>query len=278
MNLDFIKQKIMLSPLASYVKQVEANGQLLRLSKQGSKIANNSTVYSISPYKTGTTFLSTCFDKKVARHEPLQYLSLKGLNKDFDSLFLRRLNTLNLKLECSGFFSAYVDELANHRIAKNLIYLCIVRKPSSWVSSVINYWGRSKYVMKRYDFINELFWVPKTGVDFKRFFSLDAAEQELEVNKLLDFYMDFTKKTVQLDNVIYIPLGQLSSYALALGDLIDERPNFNRAWKRTNNDKTYIYENSEVDSEYNKLIVSLAKSSDVSDTGIQNLRNVHLSR
>ena len=256
-TLNAIKQKVMLSPMAVPAKRIEAFLQKKQLHKANDRILANGTVYCISPYKTGTTFIASCFNGQIAAHEPLQYLSLKELSVDFNNFFLRRLNTLNLKLECSGFLSGYVEELATHSVAKELTYLCVTRKPTSWVTSVINYWGRSQYVMKRYDFINELFWIPKAGVDLKDFFSMKEEAQEVAIHKLLHFYMDFTKKTEQLQNLIYMPLNKLDSHMASIGEIINEPPSISKAWKRKNNNKMFNYENQKVDAEYELLISTL---------------------
>lgn len=256
----FIKRKIMTSPLAVMAKKIEAYFQLRGMTKEDSKILGHRTIYCISPYKTGTTYISTCFNNDIALHEPMQYASLTELNKDFDALFLKRLNTLNLKLECSGFWSGYIDELAKHKFAKDLTYICVVRRPSSWVTSVVNYWSRSRHVLERYDFINDLFWKPKAGVDIRTILSSDEVDREASIKKLLDFYMDFTRQTRKLDGVVYIHLNELRDYMPAIGDLIDEKPNFDSAWRRENKGKSFVYVNPEIDKEYEELIESFTKN------------------
>lgn len=182
----------MSSPFAKIAKRVEGYYQLRGVNKVNDKILDNMTIYTISPYKTGTTYLSSCFDQTVSKHEPMQYLSLLQLEWYFDHFFVSRLNTLNLKLECSGFWSGYIDELVTHEVAKDLFYICILRDSSSWATSVINYWCRSTYVLQRFDFINELFWKPKTGVDVRKVLSSNDSERDEMINKLLGFYLDFT--------------------------------------------------------------------------------------
>ncbi|GAA4279827.1 hypothetical protein [Gaetbulibacter aestuarii] len=91
MSLTSIKGKLLQSPLARVSKEVEAALHYLKiLSKKGHAIKNHKTLYCISPYKTGTTFLAACYDHSISRHEPMQYCTLKHIDKHFDSFFIKR--------------------------------------------------------------------------------------------------------------------------------------------------------------------------------------------
>lgn len=165
-----IKRYILKTPFGKFAKNIEARILYAKMVfVKDSEIINHKTVYCISPYKTGTTYLASCFNLDMSKHEPIKHMSLKNLEKDFDSFFIKRLNHLNLKLECSGFWSAYINELAHNKIAKDLDYICILRAPSSWVASVINYWHDPERLKLRFQFGNELFWKKKVGVDLLEF-------------------------------------------------------------------------------------------------------------
>ena len=113
-----IKYHLLRTPIAKSLKNIQARLLYARLPPLKSKIERK-TVYSISPYKTGTTYLASCFSEEVVKHEPLHHLSLKMLDENFDSFFVRRMKHLNLKLECSGFMSAYLNKLVKNEIAKD---------------------------------------------------------------------------------------------------------------------------------------------------------------
>ncbi|WP_350288805.1 hypothetical protein [uncultured Croceitalea sp.] len=215
------------------------------------------TVYCISPYKTGTTYLARCFSSEISVHEPLHYLSLKLLNKNFDSFFARRMKHLNLKLECSGAWSAYVNELAQNEIAKDLEYICIIRTPSSWVASVINYWN-TKLKQYKFEFVNELFWKKKVGVDLFEFqFGMDTKKNQEIIDKLIQFYFDFTKNTSLLKNVTYIKLKEIDKNLPYVENLINEISTTSNSYKNKSKEKLFVYENKSIDADYELLMVKL---------------------
>jgi len=69
------------------------------------------------------TYLASCFIPEISQHETLHHVTLKYQDKIFDGFFAKRMNHLNLKLECSGFLNAYVQELSENAIAKDLEYI-----------------------------------------------------------------------------------------------------------------------------------------------------------
>lgn len=225
--------------------------------KENHKILDNRTVYCISPYKTGTTFLASSFDKGVSQHEALHYTSMRKLNEDFERFFVRRLNSLNLKLECSGFLSAYVDELAQNKITKDLTYICVLRKPSSWVTSAVNHHQIVKAHNQHYFWGNELFWKEHADVDLANFFTYDETEKLRAAERLMTFYMNFTRKTERLKNVHYVWIKDLQDFLPELGKMINESVKIESSKKNKASIRKFVYENEEMDAAYEQLVDKL---------------------
>lgn len=249
-----LKQFIYRTPFAKMAKDAEAMFQYARYINQPLHIKGHKTVYCISPYKTGTTFLATSFDKSVAQHEPDQYLAIKKIDKNFNKFFVQRMNKLNLKLECSGFWSGYIDQLANHDIAKELDYLCVLREPSSWITSSINFWNRPYTRSMYFEYECELFWKPKYGLDPRDFYKGSKENQKEIIDKLIKFYFDFTESTLKLKNVHYIKLKDLKGSLNQIGELIGEKPQITNSFMRKAKEKNFVYRDEELDRKYNELI------------------------
>lgn len=247
-----IKRILLKTPLARTLKEIEAQlHSIYMCQSSASVITGNKTVYCISPYKTGTTFLATSYKKDIAKHEPMQYFTLKNIDGDFDVFFLKRMNTLNLKLECSGFLSAYVDELNRNQLTRTLNYICVTRPPSKWIMSVVNYWASLDDL--NYDYINELFWKQKVGVDLKNFMQKKENEKQLILSRLTDFYFSFTKKASMLPNIMFIDISQLTSYLGVLDEILGEK-HVNAANRRENSVRVFNYANEEDDNRYKSFI------------------------
>ncbi|WP_178988456.1 hypothetical protein [Winogradskyella schleiferi] len=256
-QIDRIKNYLLGTPLAVLLREIQATVVKYKIINSDKELKNNNTVYCISPYKTGTTYLASCFNSTISQHEPIHYFSLKHLDQDFDSLFGKRLNYLNLKLECSGFWSVYLDELANHEIAKDLQYICVLRLPSKWINSVINYWYDPELEFS-FDMVNELFWKPKVGVDLRSFdFGIETEHNEQIIERLIEYYFDFTRKTALLKNIKYIRLKHLDQNLSSVGSLIKESYNKNNSWQRKAKRKIFVYNNDLIDKEYNALVSKL---------------------
>ncbi|BAO75403.1 hypothetical protein WPG_1173 [Winogradskyella sp. PG-2] len=242
--------------LAKPIKELQALKHYLALNNYSSKtVKEHQTIYCISPYKTGTTFLAAAYNKEIAQHEPMQYLSLKFFEKKFDTFFIKRLNTLNLKLECSGFFSAYIKELTQHKLAKNFEYIVITRKPSSWINSVVNYWAKLDYLQN--DYINTYYWKRKVGVDLLNFKHKSESEKHIILDQLASFYFDFTRQSGQLKNITYVNLHDVVDYVKILDTKINEKAQVRNDKRRINTEKYYTYENDKLDEEYAQLILEL---------------------
>ena len=256
MKLDKIKSKLLQTPIAKSLKEIEAKLQRIKvLFSRSNSIKNNRTLYCISPYKTGTTFLAYCYDQKISQHEPMHYYTLKNIDNNFDTFFIKRLNALDLKLECSGFLSVYIDQLSKNKITKDLSYVCILRKPSAWINSVLNYWPNLEYL--KFDYINTYFWENKVGVDLLRFHDKNQKEKEEIIDKLLDFYFNYLKETKKLKNIDYYDLLDLDKNLPKIDEQINEKSVINKSKTRKNKKKPFNYQNPEVDLKYLELIKTL---------------------
>lgn len=254
-----IKHYLMKSPFAENIKDIQAKILYAKIPPLKSGIGRK-TAYCISPYKTGTTYLASSFDPEISQHEPLHHVSLKYLDKDFEGFFARRMNHLNLKLECSGFWSAYVKELAENDIGKDLEYICILRPPSSWVSSVINHWHKPNKFDFNFEYTLELFWKIKVGVNIHELqIGKDTEKNQEIINKLIQFYFDFTKKTSLLKNLTYIRLKEMDNSLPLVESLINETSVIKDRWKREGKYKPFVYKNQSVDKEYELLTAKLIK-------------------
>jgi hypothetical protein len=250
------QERLMNSFLARPIKEVQAlKDYITLLTKPSDTVTGHQTFYCISPYKTGTTFLAAAYSRDIAQHEPMQYLSLKTFDKKFDTFFIKRLNALNLKLECSGFFSAYIDELVQHKLAKDFEYIIITRKPSAWINSVVNYWAKLDYLQN--DYINTYYWKKKVGVDLLNFKHKSESEQKLILEQLASFYFDFTRKSSQLKNVSYVDLHDVVNYVKILDAKIDEKAHIRNDKRRVNATKYYNYKNDKLDEEYKVMVMEL---------------------
>jgi len=256
-SLTKIKSVIFNSPFAKQAKYLQYLGHKFEINRQEeNRIKGNKTIYCISPYKTGTTFLSSGFNENVVPHEPLHYFSLKGLDENFHSMFIKRLNYLNLKLEVSGFLSLYVDKLMENDLIKDLHFISILRKPSDWVNSAVNYW---KDLGTNYDYINELYWKEKIGVDIVNFSSKSKEEQEQDLNRMGDFYLKYTEASFKIKNIDHVHIKDLENYikkdlSLRLKEEVIEENFFRRA--NTKKDKKYSIK--KYDDMYEVLIADKA--------------------
>jgi hypothetical protein len=187
----------------------------------------------------------------------MHYTSVKKINQDFERFFVRRLNSLNLKLECSGFFSAYVEKLAQNEIAKDLTYICVLRKPSSWVTSVVNHFQIVKEYGQYYNWENELFWKKHVGVNLANFFMSDESEKLQVVEKLIEFYLSFTRKTEKLKNVNYVWIKYLQGFLITVGQLIGEEAKLENCKKNKTLVRKFIYKNKKIDAAYEQLTCEL---------------------
>lgn len=260
-----IKKFIIRTPLHKIALKIKETKVAREWVKENKQILGHKTIYSISPYKTGTTYLASSFDDSISQHESMHYTSMKKLNQDFDGYFVRRLNSLNLKLECSGFLSAYIDQIAQNEIAKDLTYICVLRKPSSWVTSAVNHHQIVKGAKQHYFWGNELFWKKHVGVDLGNFLMLNENEKMVAAEKMTEFYLAFTEKTKKLKNVKYVWLKDLQDFLPELEKMIDEKAKPENSEKNKASLKRYVYKNDKVDAAYERLIRELPVESNLNE-------------
>src|SRR5690554_4116633 len=107
--IDKLRHKIAYSKLHEPIMRLISQGVGLRI--KASKSIQYPTIYVVSPYKTGTTYLDSLWSDKISRHEPFHFYSLQCLSENFDEKFKKRSNVLKLRLECSGFLSLFITQL-----------------------------------------------------------------------------------------------------------------------------------------------------------------------
>ena len=247
-----LKAILISSPLAHWA--FEINALALEVKMRFSKKARplRQTIYIISPYKTGTLYLCKAYNPQIAGHQPLQHLSLKKLHRNFDAFFEQRMNYLDLTLECSGFWAGFMDEICQNEIARNLHYICILRSPSSWISSVISYWLLCDYL--GYDSINEHFWKKRVGVDLRYFSKKSEVEQQQIIGRLYEFYIEFTQKTLKLPNVTYLRIEDLENKFSLIDEMVGEEAIIAGSDRNVNKKKDFKYLNEEFDTAYRELV------------------------
>ena len=137
-------------------------------------------------------------------------------------------------------------------------YVFVVRNPSDWIKSTINYYSfenKNHY----FNFINEYFWKGRLGIDIINFHTFDKARQSEVIEKLNTFYFDVLKNSRLLKNVHYVRLSNIDSVFPIIDDLIDEKANLNKAFKRktATQYKKFAYTNEQVDAKYEALLEQL---------------------
>lgn len=243
------------------IKAVHAY-QLKKLNNLIKKENSNSLfikpIITISPYKTGTTYIKSCYDDQIASNDALQHYTLKQGSKNFERFFLQRFNFLKLKLDCTGFWCSYIKELATHEIAKDLNYIFVIRSPSAWIKSTINYYSfenKNHY----FNFINEYFWKERIGIDIINYHNFNKEQQNKMIDNLIAFYFEIVKNSTLLKNVTYVRLENIDAIFPIIDSLTNEKFDKQRAFKRETalKYKTFNYTNTVLDKDYEVLIKDL---------------------
>jgi hypothetical protein len=115
------------------------------------------TIYCVSPYKTGTTFLIGALKRAGIRaaHEPLHLTSLRfATDVDF---IQRRQARLKLDIEASGFWSTRIGLLRSAQPKAQMVF--VFRDPVEWIESVVAHFARVKREVQ-YDYVEEWFFRP----------------------------------------------------------------------------------------------------------------------
>ena len=213
------------------------------------------TVYCISPYKTGTTYLSLCYTDTVALHEPYHLVTLKNLPQNFDEFFIQRNAALNVQLECSGFWSGYIPELQQHDFAKELDYMAVLRSPVAWINSLVNHWSIIR-ASNRFDYINEFFWKQKLGIDLALPVK-KGLEAHSEIEALGEFYMNYLEQVKSFKHIDFVQIKDLDAYLQVLDQKLGVKSQPNKSWKRKAVTKDFVYENEELEIRYQEFLKTI---------------------
>lgn len=227
-NMNNSLSKILVhSKLHKPIKLIGAWWNKLIIEKGSNAEGSVKTIYVISPYKTGTTYIASLWDDKYAKHEPYHMYSLKYLNKgDFTKKFRKRQNKLNIQIECSGFLSAWVEKLPPSNQ-----YIFILRPPISWMQSVLNHFFSLKDL--GYNYIDECYWKKELGYSLQDTL-VEANQVDLEriVIDLYQLYLKYIHKSLAHPTVRFVEMKDLDDLARKLGKELNVQPNFIKSWKR----------------------------------------------
>ena len=205
MNFKFfyLKRHLLKTPLYPYLLKLRSFYEYKSISSadlSGKELKK--TAYCISPYKTGTTYVSELFRKscKVA-HEPLSYTTLIHIE---DENFLRkRAEFLNLDLECSGFFANRLKVL--RKFAPDSPVLFLSRSPESWIGSVVNYFEQLGERVS-YNYVSRLVFDSICGEKIEDFYVLSSEKQSRVVSNLLKYWIEVYSDAKNDKNVLIVPL------------------------------------------------------------------------
>jgi len=198
---------------------------------------HSNTIYIVSPYKTGTTYIDSLWNESVSKHEPLQLYSLRGLGQNFEEDFLKREALLDLKIECSGFWSLFLERLPKPETLYKYIY--VLRPPSEWVTSVIKHFYGLRTI--GYNYINDYYWIRLLGYDM---LPVLKNGKEAEIYKLIsDLYQinfDILQSALKNQAIFFVNMEDLDSLAIKLGQIIGIEPNFDQSWRRVAKHKPHF--------------------------------------
>ncbi len=229
MNTKYLKSKITHSPLHKPLKNLLALRDKKRINR--SKPELTPTVYILSPYKTGTTYIDSLWEDSVSQHEPCQVYSLRFLDENFELNFKKRASYLNLKMECSGFLSLFLDKLPQADEKNGIRYFYVLRPPSKWVYSVLSHFMLISDL--GYNFIDQFYWHKLLGYSMVEIFKTDNKEElEKLVNDLYKVYFELLEKAFANRDINFVKIEHLNDLAEYLEEQFDISPNFDRSWKR----------------------------------------------
>ena len=258
-NLTFqFKRFVLQSRVGSMAQELRAKYHSIGIGFQSEELKNKH-VLTISPYKTGTTFLANCYKNLGDLHEPLHYLSVKYPRFQSAGGFEQRLNYLNLPLECSGFMCRNIDYFKQFK-SSQIQFICLGRYPSKWISSIVNYWKLlNDEGFRKIDYLDCYFWQPILGETIYNFFLKDTNHQETMLKKLEDFYLQFTRDLQEFPALRFIMLENVVEHLSEIDDLVGAKSNSDTAWQRKNKNSYFKHNNSTCDREYELLVKDLLK-------------------
>lgn len=190
--------------------------------------------YCISPYKTGTTYISGLFARNYrAMHEPMHHTTLSYLD---DDVFLRRRSALlDLDLESSGFFADRLQQL--RRISPSAPVLFLSRSPETWIGSVLSYFSKlDRHVS--YNYVARLVFDPICRVPVEKFFSLGEKDQQAIVDGLIRYWIRVYSAAAVDQRALVVPLALVNQRIPEIEEFLGMRASdADSAWKRTNDQK-----------------------------------------
>lgn len=222
----WLRRAVVTSKLHSPLLKVRAQRDILALHLM--KDNRPTQAYCLSPYKSGTTYLSSSFAGKVA-HEPIHYATLQRLS-DTDFLALRH-QKLGLSLESSGFLAGRLKQLRTFAPDTPVLYL--VRPPSIWAESVIRYFNQlgsrvnSNFVLR--DYFDHV-----TSIPLDAWPELAFNDRTIALTKLVDFWFTVYEEGLEDDHAKYVMLDDLDRRREEVATFLslDSTP-VRSAWRRT---------------------------------------------
>ncbi len=200
-------------------------------------IKSNQPSFCISPYKTGTTYVSGLYSgQNNVKHEPMHYTTLKHIESP--EFLKKRSAHLNLDLECSGFFSLYIKEL--RLIFPHSPFLFVARDPASWISSVISYFTKLDGAVY-YNYVLRMFFDPITTYPIEKFDKLRKDEQSIVIKNLLEFWIHVYSSALNDELSLIVKIENIDSKASEIANFLNLKSTTDfSAWKRVNRSKSSL--------------------------------------
>lgn len=258
-----IKHKVVYSPLHKPVLEIIA--AVIRYRIERSKPVLYNTIYIISPYKTGTTYIDSLWNNNISKHEPFHLYSLKYLNQNFNNNFRRRSNKLRLKMECSGFLSMHIEKLPQATVENGISYIYILRPPNKWVLSVLSHFSYIKDI--GYNYIDFYYWTKL--LNYSMINVLNSDDKPM-LQKLIDdlfiIYFKLLDDAINNQDIYFVELRNINDLAEYIGAKIGVKPNYEKSWKRKSETifDDIPVNNSEAEERYRSKLSGIPKSRNIS--------------
>ena len=252
-----IKRLLVKTPIYCYLLKMRAAYETRAVTMAGAfsdKVKPN-TAYCISPYKTGTTYITGLFKNSCrAAHEPLQYTTL--LNIDHVEFLKKRARYLNLDIECSGFFANRLSQL--RKFAPDAPVLFLSRAPEAWIGSVVNYFSKLG-ARVTYNYVARMIFDPICDGRIEDFYALPPMKQATMVTALLQYWIRVYAEAGNDTKALIIPLERVDEYLMKIEEFFGHKAKAGiEVWKRENRDKKQFFLGDYVDlSLYKKDIRAL---------------------
>lgn len=252
-----IKKLLVKTPLYYYLLKLRATFQVynVMVATRNSIQKECKTAYCISPYKTGTTYMSGLFkDTCKTAHEPLQFTTLLNINNvDF---LKNRAKYLNLDIECSGFFANRLSLV--REFAPTAPVLFLIRSPEDWIGSVVNYFAKIGEQVS-YNYIDHMFFEPICGASVAKFYSFPLIKQSSMVSRLLQYWINVYSKALNDPRALVIPLENIDEHLMEIEDFFEQKVKTDRSkiWRRENKDKKQFYLSDYIDLNLYKEDISI---------------------